>query len=243
MKTLFVEAQMNYDLKPVLKKAAEEIKFEKISLLTTVQHVHQIQEAKKLLEKEGKAVHIGTPLRFKDLVSKQGIYSIHQGQILGCDASAALDVIDKVDCTLYIGTGHFHPLEILFKTNKPVYIADPFYGKVEELNQDYKKKYLAKQAARMANAKEAKCFGILLSTKPGQYYLSAVKQIKDLAKKHGKEAVVLLGDTIDPQGLLDFNNVDCYINTACPRIVEDQARYPKTVINFTEFMDIFGGDA
>lgn len=240
MKTVFVEAHMNYDLEPVLKKAVKEIKFDKISLLTTVQHVHQIQEAKKFLEKHGKEVHVGVPLRFKELVNKQGIYSIHAGQVLGCDASAAVDVVDKVDCTLYIGTGYFHPLEILFKTDKPVYIADPFYEKVEELNQDYKRKYLAKQAARMSNAKDAKCYGILLSTKPGQYYFNAVKQIKELAKKNGKDAVVLLCDTVDPNSLLDFQGVDCYINTACPRIVEDQARYPKTVINYTEFIQMFG---
>ena len=239
MKTLFIEARVDVNLKPVLENALKEITEKKIGLLSTVQHVHQLPEAKKYLEKHGKEIYVGVPLRFKDLVSKQGIYSVHAGQVLGCDASAAADVADKVECSLYIGTGRFHPLEILFKTDKKVYTADPFTGIVEEMAQEHKKKYMAKQAVRMANAKEAKCFGVLISTKPGQYYWNSVQQIKELAKKHGKEVVVLVADTIDPQSLLNFPQVDCYINTACPSIVEDQKNYPKTVINFNEFMDIF----
>ena len=239
MKTLFVEARSDTDLKPVLDAALKEIKHEKISLLSTVQHVHKLEEAKAYLEKHGKEVYIGKPASFEKACSKQGIYSIHPGQVLGCDASAAKEVIDNVDCSLFIGTGRFHPLKIMLDTDKPVFIANPLTNQVEELDEKHKELYLKKQAIRRAQAKEAKCFGILLSTKPGQMYESAIAKVQEIAKENGKEAIPLVFDTIDPQTLLNFPQIDCYINTACPRIVEDQERYPKTTVNYDEFLEIF----
>jgi len=237
MKTLFVEARLDVDLKPVLDAILKEVKHKRVGLTSTVQHAHQLQDAKMYLKKHGREIYIGVPAKFKDSKVKQGIHATHPGQVLGCDISSALDVTDKVDCLLYLGTGKFHPLNMLFKTDKPIYIANPFTKKVEKLDDEYKRSYLAKKAIRMSKAKESKCFGILLSTKPGQYYKNSVDKIKELAKKHGKEAVPLIFDTINPDSLLDFTGIDCYINTACPRIIED--KYPKPIINFAEFIEIF----
>ena len=68
-------------------------------------------------------VFIGKPA--KNMVPKQGIYAFHKGQLLGCDATAALDIEENVDSFIYLGTGEFHPLHLAYDTEKPIWLANP----------------------------------------------------------------------------------------------------------------------
>ena len=172
------------------------------------------------------------------MVPKQGIYAFHSGQLLGCDATAALDVEEDVGCFVYLGTGEFHPLHLAYDTDKPIWLANPLTKTVELLPEERKRRYFAKQAIRKNNGKHSKCYGFLVSTKPGQYYLNMAKRMLEEVRSVGKDGIILTHDTIVPNDLLNFSEVDCYVNTACPRIVEDQQNYPKTLINGTELREI-----
>lgn len=237
MRTIFIEAYIKEDLTPLLKNILKQVKDKKIGLLTTVQHIKGLDFVKEFLEKQGKQVFIGTPS--KNMVPKQGIYSFHKGQVLGCDSTAALDVEEDVDCFIFLGTGEFHPLHLAYDTDKPIWLANPLTKICELLPEERKRKYFAKQAIRKHNGKNAKCYGFLVSTKPGQYYLNMAKRMLKEARTLGKDGIILTHDTIVPNDLLNFSEVDCYVNTACPRIVEDQENYPKTIINGTELREIF----
>ena len=122
-------------------------------------------------------------------------------------------------------------------TDKDIYLANPLTKQVELLPEKRKRRYFAKQAIRKNNAKHAKCYGFLVSTKPGQYYLNMAKRMLKEARELGKDGVILTHDTIVNNDLLNFSEVDCYVNTACPRIVEDE--YPKTIVNGSELREIF----
>ena len=237
MRTLFIEAYIKSDIDPLLDKVLKIVPEKKIGLVTTVQHIKNLKKAQIYLKKGGKEIHVGTPA--KNLQPKQGIYAFHSGQLLGCDASAALDVEEEVDAFVFLGTGEFHPLFIAFNSEKPIWLANPLTQTVKLLPEERRRKFFAKQAARIHHAEEAKYYGIIVSTKPGQVYLNMAKRMKEQAEKLGKKAIILLSDTITPNDLMNYHEVDCFVNTACPRIVEDQPFYPKTMINGTELRQIF----
>lgn len=90
--------------------------FKSIGLVTTAQHLNKLDDMAVLLRKNGKKVFVG-------------------GQILGCNQKKALEIQDKVDCFLYIGSGRFHPLGVAMKTSKPVFLLNPVsrvFDRIEE---------------------------------------------------------------------------------------------------------------
>lgn len=132
--------------------------------------------------------------------------SVICGQVLGCNASCTAD--KDIDVILYIGSGTFHPIRIALETNKPVYIANPNTNEFSRLDnsliESYKKNIKGKQIRYLNSEKK----GILISIKPGQY---------------NKEALNLKGykflfDTLNISELENFRDIECWINTACPRI-------------------------
>ncbi len=104
MKTLFIHAKSELDVLPVVRKVKERKRF---GLVTTIQHLHSLKDVQKILPD-----------------------SVVGGQVLGCDVSAAKKISDKVDAFLFIGSGQFHPLQIVRETGKDVYCADPYTGTV-----------------------------------------------------------------------------------------------------------------
>ena len=60
----------------------------------------------------------------------------------------------------------------------------------------------------------AKSYGILVSTKQGQYKL---KKALELQKKL-KNSFIFIFNTLNLNELENFPDIDCWINTACPRI-------------------------
>src|SRR5207302_10757276 len=85
--------------------------------------------------------------------------------------------------------------------------------------------------AMVDKARKASNFGIIVSTKPGQsnpqIALSILKQIEEA----GKKAVILYSDEIVPQKLLDFTDIDVFVDTACPRLaLHDPERFSTPII-------------
>lgn len=209
MKTLFIEARSDVDILPVIRKALP--RESKIGLITTVQHIGELSKAKKFLESKGKKVFIGKG-------------TTYPGQVLGCNVKAAKIIESKIDCFLYIGSGEFHPLGL--ETDKKIIIANPFSKQIREIDN---KKYLAKKAARMAKAKDCKNFGIIVSTKLGQNNMQIAEKLKK--KLNG---FIFLTDNIRAEDLMNFPQIDCWVNTACPRIVDDQESFNRLIVNYDE---------
>lgn len=221
---IFIEARSNIDVIPAVKKALSLLKAEKIGLITTVQHVHKLDEACEVLIENGK----------KCIIGMGDVRTAYPGQILGCNFAAA-----KIDCDelLYIGSGMFHPLGAAIATGKKVIAADPYLNQAVEVVPE---KSLRKRGGYIARAMEAKVFGIIVSTKFGQNRMGLGMKLKELAQKHKKEAFIISMDLITAEQLLAFK-ADAYVNTACPRItIDDAERFNVPVLTPQEFEIVLG---
>ena len=215
--TLFIEAFANIDVKKDLKKCLESLKgYSRVALVTTTQHLHLLNEMKDFLEDNGKEVVLGS--------SK----STRKGQVLGCNFSSIKDLDAEV--YLFIGSGNFHPLGIYLFTKSPVYALDPYNNELREMT-DYADRILRIRFARITKARDAKKWGIIVSSKEGQYRLELANQIKKLLKDHGMEGFIIMVDNVNPDVLLPYFDLDAFVVTACPRIaIDDSQMYKKPLI-------------
>ncbi len=221
---VFIEMRSDIDVVPVVRKALPLLQTGMIGLITTVQHVHKLEDACKVIREQGK----------KCVIGKGDSRTVYPGQVLGCNFGAA-----RTDCEeiLYIGGGIFHPLGAAIATGKTVIAADPYL--VQALIVD-PEKFLRKRGGYVAKAKDAKVFGMIVSTKSGQNRMKLAQELKKQAKKHGKEAYIILMDLVTPEQLLAFK-ADAYVNTACPRItIDDAERFHAPVLTPQEFEMVMG---
>ncbi len=200
--------------------------FKKIGLVSTLQFVDSLQKIKEQLEKSGKEFFIG----------KSNNKNLYEGQVLGCNTSAAKAVESKADCFLYIGSGRFHPIGVAFASKKPVFVFDTEKSRIEKVETE---KFLKQRLATIEMARDAKTFGILVSTKPGQMNLKAVEELKKKIDKSGRSAHILVMDEIKPDKIDYIDGIDAYINTACPRIgIEDRTSFRKPILNLDETEEV-----
>ncbi len=226
MKVMFVEARVNLDIIPALRANLVALQaFRTLSLVTAVQFVEQLQKVQEFLKQN----------KIKSFIGKPSLHAVKPGQLLGCDSTAAISVQEKVDAILYIGTGEFHPGPIEVEASKPVLKLNPFTKKITEVTQEEIRRQKLKQLARIENFKKAKKVGILITTKLGQSEMQGpVEKLKETLEKQGKEVFLFLGDTLNYKDLENFPDIEGWVNTACPRITDDQELIRKPVVNVNE---------
>ncbi|MGB7000627.1 MAG: diphthamide biosynthesis enzyme Dph2 [Halobacteriota archaeon] len=221
-KCIFIELRSNVGIKSVLEKAIVELKGDCIGLVATVQHVHELKEAKILLARAGKRAVIGKSNDLK-----------YEGQVLGCDFSSAMVPCDEI---LFLGSGSFHPIGLALYVGKRVIAADPFSMQIiiHEPEEQRKKRYIA-----IGRALDANSFGILIGLKCGQFNLNEATAARRKAVHRGLDAYLIAMEEITEANLLGFT-VDAFVNTACPRLAEDFMHFKKPVISATEFEVVLG---
>ena len=79
---------------------------------------------------------------------------------------------------LFVGTGLFHPIGIALATKTRVIALDPLTGIAQEVSADT---LLRRRFAVIEKAREAKDFGIILSTKSGQHRLDLARHLAALS--------------------------------------------------------------
>jgi 2-(3-amino-3-carboxypropyl)histidine synthase len=226
---VYLPAKSNHEILPILERAVSLLQGKSIGLATTIQHLHKLTEATKLLETKGFKVHM----------PGRGPWAHETGQVLGCDYFGLRRIQSQVDSFLIVGS-YFHGLGAALSVEKPTILADPYDGTVKVLDQD-RDRIVRQRYAMVDKARRASSFGIIVSTKPGQsnpqIALSILKQVEDA----GKKAVILYADEIVPQKLLDFTDIDVFVDTACPRLaLDDPERFPKPIITRDEIMVAVG---
>ena len=229
---LFIEAKADLKLEKTVEASIPFLVGSKVGVVTTAQHIHVLEETVEIIESNGFKVVIGEG---DNRISQKGL-------ILGCNFSAATSISDDVDCFLFVGSGDFHPLGLLFNTKKPVVAADPYTGRVrvDEL-LDLKDMILKQRYGAIAMCRHAKRFGILLGLKPGQQRFNLAVEIKKKLEERGKEAYLLSMDEFSPSKLLGLEKIDCFVSTACPRIaIDDYLKYKIPMITPAE-LDILLG--
>jgi len=225
MKYLFLHAKAKQSISIPLSLTSKLPK--KIVIATTAQFAHQLKNWKKQLSLRGITVFSG-----------KGKHARLESQILGCDVLAVTSKIDKADAVLYIGDGFFHPKGILLQTEKPVYCYNPLTKEHKIMTRKDIEKELKKRKAAISKFYMAKNIGILVSTKFGQQHLSEAVKFRKKIEKENKKGFVFISDTLDFSELENFNFIDVWVNTMCPRIaLDDFGKARKPIINISDIHD------
>ncbi|MEM2131422.1 MAG: diphthamide synthesis protein [Candidatus Woesearchaeota archaeon] len=208
MRFLFIESK--YKGKIDISEEIIEKLPKKVHLFMTLQFIDSLEEIKQKIEKTGRQVLIEKTKHTK-----------HKGQIYGCN----LEKFDGSDAFLYIGDGLFHPKALALGNNKEIHIWNPFNNEYKIIDKEIMQEELKNQKVAYSKFLMAKKIGVLISTKPGQSYLKYALKIKE--KYPDKEFYFIVMDTIDLNALEDFNFIECWLNTACPRLGWDDTKRTK----------------
>jgi len=191
-----------------------------IGLCAIGPHLHELGKVKDLLESNGFAVFIG-----------KGHGILRDGQVMGCDYSACLSVAEKVSAFVFLGSSAFHAIGLSRACRKPAYMVDPYLNSVESMDERVRKTELRRLSVVLKSL-DGNLFGIIIGLKEGQLNLKRALDIKKRLEQFGRKALLIAMSEITEDKLLQFRDVDVFIETACPRLVDDI--HKKLVLNEEE---------
>jgi diphthamide biosynthesis enzyme Dph1/Dph2-like protein len=209
----------------------------KVIFFLNIQFHHQYEALKEQLSNSGVTVATVRPK-----------HAWHDGQILGCSVEdwtseegkelvkmrkdVKADDLSGVEGFVYVGDGLFHPKAILFKNDLPVYIYDPKTQKSRTLTKADIEQIIRARKAGLSAFYAATNVGVIVTTKYGQ---TRLKQVMKLEEKYPeKKFYYLLADVIDFSKLEDFAFLESFVNTACPRIMDDNEKVFKPMVNMED---------
>ena len=200
----------------------------RIGVVASIQHLDLLPALTEELAALGHTLVVGTGDRRLS----------YAAQALGCNYTSAESVARDVGAFLFLGTGQFHPLGLAFAVDRPVYALDPLQGTLQPPID--RERLIARRLLRVAACRDARRFGILVSSFPGQDRSATALALQRRAVGHGREAEVIVVDRLDPRDL-QGRALDAYVNTACPRIALDDADlYERPMLTPPEFLMALG---
>lgn len=220
----FFPIKSTLEIKSVLKEALDYLEEKEIGIITTPQYHHRLKEIISYLRKRG----------FEPKVGEGGSRITKKGIVLGCDFSA-INTLGKE--LLYLGSGNFHPLGAALYKKTDVVAGDPETNSVKKINY---RKLLKKRFSIISKVKDLDKFGVVISSKKGQFRFKRAKEINELINNSLKESDLILMDDVVPDQLFNLK-YDAYVNTACPRIsIDDYDRFNEPLITPIEAEIAFG---
>lgn len=205
----------------VLNEVIPILSGKKVGLVSTIQHIHLLNEAADILACAG----------FEVIIGQRSARTPHHGQVLGCSFESARNTCAEE--IIFLGTGTFHPIGIRLATGARVIACDPVTGNIQEVNAD---RLLRVRFGLIQKALAAERYGILVSTKTGQCRNELAGYLCSLSSCAYKVFI----REVTPDQLINLG-FPCYVNTACPRIAfDDQVRYSMPVLTPPEFEILCG---
>lgn len=177
----------------------------RLAFVSTIQFVATMHAAAKELRELG-----------YDIIVPQS-KPLSPGEILGCTAPRILN-----DTTLiYLGDGRFH-LESAMIANPSLHAFkyDPYEKKFTEEHYDHLEMRKNRKNA-VDRAKNARKFGMILGTLGRQGSTKVTKYIEERIAHHNRESALILLSEIFPAKLDLFDDVDAFVQIACPRLSID----------------------
>ncbi|MBI2143790.1 diphthamide synthesis protein [Candidatus Woesearchaeota archaeon] len=227
MKLLFIETKANVDVE--LPKEAVARLPKRLCLAASVQFVDKLPKLLQQLGKSGKKVSL-----------LKARHSKYPGQLLGCGYNKLEFDEANTDAFLYAGDGLFHPEALLLGSDKPVFCYDPFRKQLKKLGREWAEKIKRRQKAALLAFLHSDRIGVVVTVKPGQMGTQAMlKDVFSLQQKFPeKKFYYLISDNIDFQQLENFTFVQCFVNAACHRMIDEYAKFPRPVINVGEVLKL-----
>lgn len=177
-----------------------------LAFVSTIQFVSGLQSLKRALESEG----------YKIVIPQTSPLS--QGEVLGCTSPI---LPEEVSALIYIGDGRFHLESAMIQNPKvPAYKYDP-YSRILTTEQYGFDLMLKTRHDAIRIARNSTNFGLILGTLGRQGNFKLYKHLDEELKKNGKRVVNILLSEIFASKLAVFENVDCWVQVACPRLSID----------------------
>jgi 2-(3-amino-3-carboxypropyl)histidine synthase len=206
-----------------LVKLLLEHKWKNIALSSTIQHQRTLEDLAKYLQKKNFHVYIK-----------------NHGQILGCHVKNLIGNNSDFEGIVSIHAGFFHTHGILLNIDKPLIQFNPYSQEILLYGEESRKKALQRRFGVISNAKKAKIWGILGSSKVGQYNDQIIAKTKEILQSKDHQYITVISENINPMNISNFNWVDSWVVSACPRLaIDDTARFMKPILTFNEFKYIF----
>jgi 2-(3-amino-3-carboxypropyl)histidine synthase len=227
---LYIPIRDEIDLTPLLRKSVKELKdFNKIGLSFSIQHLHESEKVVGFYERNGKKV----------LLSKKKGNVANQGQVVGCQYFGLKEIEKDVECFVIVGN-NFHSLGAALSVNKPVFLIDVYNDDIVSMEES-KDKIFKQRILSVEKFKSAEKIGIIIEIKSGQSFFGKYKTLLNKFEKAGKKVILITMNELTPDKLMNFYNIDGFVELACPRIaIDDFARYNKPIITFKEALVALG---
>lgn len=177
----------------------------KLALVSTIQFVATLHGVAKELRTIGYDITIPQ--------SKP----LSPGEILGCTAPK----FPTDTLLIYLGDGRFH-LEAAMIANPSLeaYKYDPYEKKFTREYYQHNEMRRNRKAAIDTGINAGK-FGLILGTLGRQGSIKVMENLENRLISYNKESVIILLSEIFPQKLKLFQNVDAFVQVACPRLSID----------------------
>ena len=225
---LYMEVRDILNLNPLLEKSLKFLeKYKTIGLSYSIQHRQDLENIKKFYEEKGKKV----------ILSEKIGNVAYEGHIVGCQYEGLKAVQDEVECFVIIGN-KFHSIGATLAVKKPVILIDVYDNDIRIMG--LRDKILKQRALSIEKLKEAKKVGIIIGMKPGQKFDSP-KYLLEKLRKNGKTVILITMSELTPDKIMNFYNIDAFIELACPRIaLDDFINYPKPILTMKEALVALG---
>jgi diphthamide biosynthesis enzyme Dph1/Dph2-like protein len=240
MDILFLEAPYSGTVELCSETLKYIQKFKKIGLYASVQFISKLERVKKQLHEIGVEWVTSKPARTHVV-----------GQILGCDSSKEfLNLSEQIDGYLYVGDGKFHPLALVYAQKdceviKEVIVNDPVSSHMSLMGIEDIRNILKRYKASLVTFLTANTVGILITIKPGQEHLKPSFAFEKVFPS--KKFYYFIDNVVSFNNLEDFNFIECWVNTTCPRVgFDDQEKFTKGVVNMSDALrakEILGKDS
>ncbi|KFY50863.1 hypothetical protein V495_00058 [Pseudogymnoascus sp. VKM F-4514 (FW-929)] len=228
IKTLYVFVDISIDTAHLLATLTRNFAAGKtIAMVGTIQFNATLHGVRAPLEAAG----------FKVLIPQ--ISPLSKGEILGC-TSPKLDA-SGVDYILYLGDGRFH-LESAMIHNPSIhaYRYDPYSRRLTRELYDHDEMHGLRRAA-IHSAKSAKKWGLILGSLGRQGNPHTMTMIEKMLDERGIPYIYLLLSEIFPGKLAMMEEVECWVQVACPRLSIDWGyAFPRPLLTPYEALIVLG---
>ncbi|ONH70009.1 Diphthamide biosynthesis protein 1 [Cyberlindnera fabianii] len=147
------------------------------------------------------------------------IMPLSKGEVLGC-TSQRMDK-EEIDAMVYVGDGRFH-LEsaMIHNPEIPAYRYDPYNRKFTREYYDQQQMIEVRESA-VDTARNAKKIGLVLGALGRQGNVNTLATLEKELTERGKTVVKIILSEIFPQKLAMFDDIDAFVQVACPRLSID----------------------
>ncbi|KAI3405734.1 DPH1 [Candida oxycetoniae] len=181
-----------------------------IAIFGTIQFNPAIHSVKSILENDAEKPIYLIPPQTRPL---------SKGELLGC-TSVRLNK-EHIKATIYVGDGRFHlESSMIHNPDIPAFGYDPYSQKFTREYYDQKQMTSVRKDA-VVTSKRAKKIGLILGALGRQGNPVTLTKLEEKLLEKGIIVVKIILSEIFPQKLAMFDDIDAFVQVACPRLSID----------------------